>query len=818
MEPTLADHIRADIANDTHEGKLTAEEEVLAVAALAGDEALDAALTGDSTPAPASTPHTRPRSSKVRLQSISVTGFRGIGATAELAIEPGNGITLVVGSNGSGKSSFAEGLETLLTGTNQRWQDKRKTWQTGWRNLHVSDRIEIAAELTLEGQSEPLHARRWWTGSDITDQTSEVTLPGGFADTIDVLGWAVPLEDHRPFLSYNELGSVLDSPTTMYDSMSRLLGLDLVVTAQKRLQQRRLDKEKPGKALKSDTTTLVDKLTTSNDPRAVEAVSLLRGKRPDLERLAAIGDESATGADHTDGQHLSDLEVVSNIEVASDDGMKRAADELSDAIDAVTNAAGDHTSRARRMVSLLESAKEHQHETGDERCPVCGAEERLNGHWRANVDDEIERWRSEAAAASERHDNLKAAHANAQALLGAPPAALGRVFPDAADQWEQWHTAATATSSSVALLPHLRGFGSVRETIDQAKMQSKEQLTAYHQEWRPHQLAITNWLEQARVANVAAADAKRLGRAEDWFKAKVAELRTERFAPISQQANHFWDLLKHRSNVELGALTLEGSSNRRRLELAVTVDGEEATAQGVMSQGELHALALSLFLPRATMPESPFQFVLIDDPVQAMDPAKVDGLARALETVAAHRQVIVFTHDDRLAESLRRLQIPADVYEVTRRRGSQVSVNYTSDPVDTALNDARALSLTRDLDDAARTKVVPGYCRQALEAAATATIRRRRIGRGEPHHAVDKLLAEESSLRERLALAVTDERIDRKASDWLDTLVDSLGQSVRWVIAAANAGAHGDYNGGAESLPKLIDETSALANHIRKLQ
>jgi hypothetical protein len=59
-----------------------------------------------------------------------------------------------------------------------------------------------------------------------------------------------------------------------------------------------------------------------------------------------------------------------------------------------------------------------------------------------------------------------------------------------------------------------------------------------------------------------------------------------------------------------------------------------------MSQGEVNALALSVFLPRARLPASPFRFLVIDDPVQAMDPAKVDGLARVLEKAAADRQVI----------------------------------------------------------------------------------------------------------------------------------------------------------------------------------
>ena len=35
-------------------------------------------------------------------------------------VEPGPGLTLVVGRNGSGKSSFAEGIEVALTGHNER--------------------------------------------------------------------------------------------------------------------------------------------------------------------------------------------------------------------------------------------------------------------------------------------------------------------------------------------------------------------------------------------------------------------------------------------------------------------------------------------------------------------------------------------------------------------------------------------------------------------------------------------------------------------------------------------------------------------------
>src|SRR5204862_7691442 len=127
---------------------------------------------------------------------------------------------------------------------------------------------------------------------------------------------------------------------------------------------------------------------------------------------------------------------------------------------------------------------------------------------------------------------------------------------------------------------------------------------------------------------------------------------------------------RHHSGVALGHIEPERTGARRCLTLDVTIDGASGAALGVMSQGELHALALSLFFPRATLPESPFRFVVVDDPVQSMDPAKVDGLARVLERAAATRQVLVFTHDDRLYEAVRRLGIAATVVEVARKQDS----------------------------------------------------------------------------------------------------------------------------------------------------
>jgi len=61
-------------------------------------------------------------------------------------------------------------------------------------------------------------------------------------------------------------------------------------------------------------------------------------------------------------------------------------------------------------------------------------------------------------------------------------------------------------------------------------------------------------------------------------------------------------------------------------------------------------------------------------------PADQPVLARVLDAAARDRHVVVFTHDDRLPEAVRRLDIQATVVEVTRRENSLVQLRLARDP------------------------------------------------------------------------------------------------------------------------------------------
>ena len=144
------------------------------------------------------------------LRTLTVEGFRGIGPKAKLDLTPGPGLTLVVGRNGSGKSSFAEGLELLLTSQTYRWKDRSLVWKGGFRNLHHKP-TALSATLALEGEKGACTvAREWKDEAALEDGETWAQVHRKPRGTLESLGWTEALASYRPFLSYNELGSMLD--------------------------------------------------------------------------------------------------------------------------------------------------------------------------------------------------------------------------------------------------------------------------------------------------------------------------------------------------------------------------------------------------------------------------------------------------------------------------------------------------------------------------------------------------------------------------------------------------------------------------------
>ena len=242
-------------------------------------------------------------------------------------------------------------------------------------------------------------------------------------------------------------------------------------------------------------------------------------------------------------------------------------------------------------------------------------------------------------------------------------------------------------------------------------------------------------------------------------------------------------------------------------------DGEGANALGVMSQGELLALSVSVFLPRAALDESPFRFAVIDDPVQAMDPAKVDGLARVLHRAARTRQIVVFTHDDRLPEAIRRLRLDATMLHVDRRARSTVDVQIVAHARSSATSTARAATPAPDrLPPEVQARVVPMFCRSAVEAAAANIVRRRAAERGTSLDEADEQIDEARTLRETLALVLFGEA-GRQGEVGARDPPAATAPPPPTLVTELNRGAHGNVLDPA-TLKRLPESTREFIHEL----
>ena len=761
---------------------------------------------------------------RVYLKSVSVEGFRGIGPKATLYLTPGPGLTVVTGRNGSGKSSFAEAAELALTGQNKRWEDKTAVWKEGWRNLHEPDPTAIAVQLTEDGEAGPTTVTRDWTAGAVLESANDSVWAGGTERSLADKGWARPLELYRPFLSYAELGALVSGrPSNMHDAMQAILGLDLLTDMEKSLTDERKSAEAEAKAPKNELPMLLAKLAAHPDERARAAEKAIGGRIWDLAALDALAlAEDAAG----DGQ-AGLLRQVTAITLPSAESVSAALERLEAARAAVAALAGTKAADARRLAGLLTAAAEHQRSHAGELCPVCGGRV-LDEAWAVAAKDSIADLTAQAAEADAASAEEMAAVRTLGHLVPAKPAvlhadlgpSLNPVVASAA--WDLWASAVAAMTSvaapSAGTVPSsqasevMAAFESLSEAVTALRSSAERELLDRAAAWQPLGRDLAAWSELAGKGDAASVLANDLKKAIDWLRATSREVRNARLAPFARTSAEVWETLRQESNVELGPITLAGAGPQRKVTLDVTVDGVPGAALSVMSQGELHALGLALFLPRATAADSPFGFVVIDDPVQAMDPAKVDGLARVLSSVAETRQVVVFTHDDRLPAALRQLQLPATVLAVTRHERSVVTVRPMSDPVKRYLDDARAMARTESLPEGVRAVAVAGLCRGAIEAACVDVVRSRDLGRGVAHAVVEQSLERAShSLQDMVALALLG--ATSRAGDVPAELRSLGGSACANAFWDAKTGVHDPRHG---DLKRFIEDTEQLTKALRK--
>jgi recombinational DNA repair ATPase RecF len=703
------------------------------------------------------------------LTGISVVGFRGIGNQTQLELHPAPGLTVVSGRNGSGKSSFAEALELTLTGTSYRWHKKETLWAESWRNLHRPDPCAIRVGFTAEGTGPFTVGVDWAAAAGLTERSSWTQVGAGDrVDGTDDLGWARPLELSRPVLSYDELGRLFDGgPSALYDALAKLLGLEVLADAEKWLAAQLKSTKVARDRADDERKRILTLLAENADERADRAAALLkkRGGAPLDEVLALV-----TGSD-TDGQAVvSTLRTLARVESPTVDRIEQVSTRLRAAVRALAEATGALADGTRERVDLLQAALRFHDHVGDSECPVCG---------RGQVDGE---WAEETRRAITRAEEILVEYrAAATELTQSRSAALELIDRvealDEADgvklqALETYSDAVTAARERPAgddeLATHLEStLVAVAAAADTLRTEAAEALAKRENTWAPIAAQLGGWVSNEQEARELDGTVKTMIAAKKWMNDHTGPFRNMRLETIAAQARKIWGQLRQESNVDLGDITLQGTATRRRAVLGGSVDGQPTKALSVMSQGELHALALALFLPRATAAKSPFRFVVLDDPIQAMDPAKIDGFVHVLSEIAQTHQVIVFSHDDRLASMIRETGTDARLVEVVREAGSKVTVRDNIDPALRQVNDVFALLKDDRLPDEIRTRVMPGLFRLAVEAAARQAYYAKQSLAGRSRAEFEKNWTAAKKTATRLALAVLGDP-SADLTRWLD--------------------------------------------------
>ncbi|MFD5764324.1 AAA family ATPase [Streptomyces sp. NPDC127049] len=745
----------------------------------------------------------------VQLRSITAGGWRGIGPRTTLELPPGPGLVVVAGPNGSGKSSFAEAAETAITGRNSRWEGRRAgDWQKGWRNLHSPDVTpEVGVELTVGERGEAVTVRRTWFGTKVTEARTKVEGADRSERKLEEVLDPEALDLARPFLPYSELGSMINGTLGgLHDAFFKLLGLELLADFDGRVKDTVGACDQVIKRADALTADLLTELAALDDPRAREAAQGLTANTRDLDRVRAL----LEGRDAAAEPELGRLRQYAGLDALDLREVGMAVERLRDAAAHAEDARYSRAEEARRLAGLLEAALEQQRRSRTTDCPVCGAEERLDRAWAERTRAEVDRLRTDAedaaAALQKVTDAVRAAHGLVQPV----PVWLRGETSAFASVWQEWAECRDVNHPRELADRIQRTATALHEACRQMREEAARRLAEHDGAWQPTAVRLAEWLGAEEAAESARERRKHARKARTWLRPIIDELRDERLRPFAQRSQEVWQQLCEHSSVTLGSVTLAGTPGRGKVELDVSVDEMSAPAYSVMSQGELHSLALSLFLPRATHAASPFGFLVIDDPVQSMDPEKVEGLARVLDACARARQVIVFTHDTRLQQAIAHLGIEATVLRITRQTDSVVGVETLTDPVDQALAEARAVSLDPGLPQDVADHVLPAMCRVAVEAACLETARRRlRDEQGLGLRAVEERVGSLDRTKTYVALALLGDaaRPAREA-------VERIHPGGWTLIEAFNSGSHAPLPT-VDDRKRLVRRAEALARAIR---
>jgi recombinational DNA repair ATPase RecF len=579
----------------------------------------------------------------VKITRLELEGFRCFREKKPLLLKDGRSLCLL-GENGRGKSSIADALEFWSTG------------DVAWTHR---DGVGLSALIHLEHTTAKVEVRI--DGIGVASRTLKDRKAGNLEVGSGPL--AADFEAERiPMLGHRTMAQFVDK--TANDKRTELLealGLEALGAFRSGI---------------SSVKRKLVRLSKEAQERFQSADSTLQTKLNDKTLETALSELSSTAQLKTKLTNEDDLiawkpppmsSPLPNSPLALIEELYKAREELAESSTRFwSEAVSDHATAAERSLSaLLEAGRSVLAKSDDDRCPLCLVEQD-----RAALLKQIEERAVQLAAADEKFRiavaELDKHEAAVNRLVRAVDALLGANMTvddnfttelrDAANELGVYKASLTKARADRSALPNTPILPS-SDTISKLR----ESVLTTPSEVGPALIELSelkglvaslkdarqNAIEVEQKTNAATAAEK----ISDKTVEKAIQAALDR---INEPLAKYYGLLVNQPMYgDVGLTYTQGRVGGIDFQFRWNEKKDVRPAQRVMSESELNALGLALFLARLRVEPPSWRTMVLDDVVASFDVVHRTRLLRLLVTEFADWQVILLTHDPQLSRAAR---------------------------------------------------------------------------------------------------------------------------------------------------------------------
>lgn len=648
----------------------------------------------------------------MRLSSVSISGFRGF--TTEVSVSVDGDFVLLTGPNGVGKTSFMDAILWCVTGRIPRLEAVAlKKGEDYVSNKYAS--VLPGVEIRLAGSDGITSVTRRGVGRDqrlviappdgdpLSGEEAKLWLSQHFnPDASEGRGFqrafVLQQDDIREFLNAD--------PGERYRYLSYLAGVEDAEALDRQLKSELKKLKEASREIATSLEVEESRLNALERSRAESRQIVERVDVQELARESSVKEEllgllqSPTPPTSLDELMQTARDRLRQIETRLDDlerrgSAVRAAEQVMletrydpSLVESLTRLTNESASRLRDLeeqaVGLDQQARDAAvqedrrrqlaalalDQLDGESCPVCDQEfnrshavahlrEILGGDSRSRQlrqDADAARARADAESANlidirrrlEEEERAALSFQHASSRREAEEAELERIRSELRD----------LVGEAISPMQHARAL--------RRALQSAESVVATVKRQSAGQRQLTE-IERGLISQHAAVDhlsqrrrelADRVSRAEatcSWLGERLVDATGKVLRSTTPLVNELYARLDIHPTMRRFDFHTERHYQAGRI-LPWLFDDEAnigGNAGHLLSSAQLNVLAVCLFFSMNLLQQwSPLDVVVMDDPVQSMDEVHVLGLADTLRSARHRRQIVVSTHDSRVAEML----------------------------------------------------------------------------------------------------------------------------------------------------------------------